>query len=113
MLNDIDSNIQVIGLLLFKYEQITKGSENLKDSIKIIFILLGLIIANILVFSFGVDDVTVSVIVVFIIAYHKAYISQKFTDIFNIHSFKYTFSINNLLELVGALLIGLCLRKIF
>lgn len=83
----------------------------MKNCIVMIFILFILTFANGLVYIYDVNTINVILIVVFIIAFYKAFISEKFTDIYNIHSFKYTMTSNNLLELVGAFLLSLIICK--
>lgn len=83
----------------------------MKNCIVMIFILFILTFANGLVYIYDVNAINVILIVVFIIAFYKAFISEKFTDIYNIHSFKYTMTSYNLLELVGAFLLSLIICK--
>lgn len=78
-----------------------------KETSKIMyyFILFGLILSNLLVFLCKMNS-TLILLLIGTVAFYKAYISDNFSDIYNIHSFKFTFTSNNILELVGSILVG-------
>lgn len=84
----------------------------MKNNIIIIkLILLGIIFANILVYYFNVNSINSTLIIIIFISVYKASISKKFTNIYNIHSFKYTLTNNNILELIGAFFTSLIANK--
>lgn len=83
----------------------------MKRLIYMILYLFGIVIANILVFVYSVDSIAVITTVIGCAAYYKAIISEKFSDIYNIHSFKLTITFNNVLELIGSFLVCLIMLK--
>lgn len=75
------------------------------------FFLVVLILVNIGVFFLGVNPTLVIFIVSGFVAVCKVFTTKKFSDVYNIHSFKRTLNSNNILELVGSFLIGLIACK--
>jgi hypothetical protein len=79
----------------------------MKNIIRLLLIILALIIANITDYKLNVNTMHVVIVSICPISLYKALISEKFSDIFNIHSFKYTLNINSILELVASFIMGL------
>ena len=71
-----------------------------------IFYLVALILVNISVFLFGISTVVTLALITAFTAAIKAITSEKFSDIYNIHSFRRTLNSNNVLELVGSFFVG-------
>jgi flagellar motor component MotA len=83
----------------------------LKEYRVMVCVLLGLILENILVYSYGISTIVVLIIIGGCPALYKAFNSERFSDIYNIHSFKFTLTTNNVLELIGAFLVSSIISK--
>ena len=68
-------------------------------------ILLLSVILNILVFKYDFNVVIALIIIASYIAFNKAFHSEKFSDIYNIHNFKYKISKKNISELIVSVLL--------
>lgn len=73
------------------------------DGMQIILLLC--LILNFLVFKYDFNEVIALVIIASYIAFNKAFHSEKFSDIYNIHNFKYKISLENISELIATVLI--------
>ncbi|UZW15568.1 hypothetical protein OSC52_06940 [Clostridium pasteurianum] len=86
----------------------------MKNNVIMIFILIMIVLANVFVFTYDLNNInTIKIILVLICctAFYKAFISDRFSNIYNIHSFKYSITSKNLLELLGSFLISLMICK--
>lgn len=94
-----------------RYILFKKGVEMMKDNIVMIFIIGILIFANILVYLFNINPTLMLILVTFSAAFYKAFNCEKFSDIYNVQSFKYTLNSKNLLELLGSFILVLIACK--
>lgn len=90
----------------------TKGIDIIMiKQIRIIFFIFGILFADILVYIYKVNTIVVIIALIGCTTFYKVLISEKFSDIYNIYSFKFTISFNNLFELMGSFLVSIIILE--